>query len=46
MCVGLRERLKCEKERGSGLGLESLHCPRGWCEVLGPAEAGRPVWRL
>lgn len=40
MWVGLRERLKCEKERGSGLGLESLHCPRGWCEVLG-AGGGR-----
>lgn len=40
MWVGLRERLKCEKERGSRLGLESLHCPRGWCEVLG-AGGGR-----
>lgn len=28
------------RKEGSGLGLESLHCPRGWCEGLG-AGGGR-----
>lgn len=28
------------RKEALGLGLESLHCTRGWCEVLG-ASGGR-----
>lgn len=46
MWVGLRERLKCEKERAWGLALNPYIALEDGVKYWGPAEAGRPVWRL